>query len=517
MGYMGYEAPPTQGLPVVSPAHMLPVQVAAREAIAPGVVSVRIVLPGTRQAPAPYLPGQFVTLALPTPRETLYRSYSLCGDGDMGNPWELAIKRMDGGAVSTYFYDSVKYGTLLYSSMPRGTFTLPPEPGPDMVLVMVAAGSGITPIMGMLRAIARMRPDDRPLVQLHYASRSWDDVIFGDELGAMDPNETWLRQWHYLSSERNRMTVDAVLRRASVFGARAHWYMCGAEGLKRELQAALSHYGVPSEQVHAEIFATRAGPAYRVAGRSDSNSGGQLTIEETGAVLDVRPSETILAALERHSYRPDFSCRAGACGACRLQVLAGQVDTAGESLSEAERDEGYVLSCIAHPLGDVTLASGGRPPAGVARRAGAGAGRTAAASRGAVRTLVRAGALAGVGALVLGSWNLTNHRPLSWGTASAAPPAPSSAPSGGATPGANSTSSSGTATPGASTTQSAGGGTTPSAAATPAGSGSGGQPQPTATTSAHAQPTPTPVPVAPTATPAPKPTPTCVSTPSKPC
>ena len=73
----------TQGaLPVAAPTNMLPVRVVQRVEIAPDVVSVLIVLPGTQQAPAPYLPGQFVTLALPTPRETLYRSYSLCGSGD---------------------------------------------------------------------------------------------------------------------------------------------------------------------------------------------------------------------------------------------------------------------------------------------------------------------------------------------------------------------------------------------------------------------------------------------------
>ena len=496
---MGYGEPPTQGLPVVSPAHLLPVQVSGREAVAPGVVSVRIVLPGTRQAPAPYLPGQFVTLALPTPRETLYRSYSLCGNGDMSQPWELAIKRIDGGAVSTYFYDSVRSGTLLYSSLPRGTFTLPADLRPDTVLVMVAVGSGITPIMGMLRAIASMPPPHRPLVQLHYASRSWEDVIFGDELDAMDPNTTWLRQWHYLSSERNRITVDAILRRAGNFGPRAHWYMCGAEAFKRDLQAWLSRSGVPSEQVHAEVFATRPGPAYRVSGSGASVSGGQMTIEETGAVLDVRPSETLLVALERHGYRPEFSCRAGACGACRLQLLAGQVDTIGEALSNTERDEGYVLGCIARPLGDVTLASGGRPPLGAERRTAAG-GRTGAASRGASKAFVRASALAGIGVVMLGSWNLTNHRPASWGTASAAPPQ-----SPAVTPGT-------TAAPGGTATQTTGTRPSPSATATPSG-----QAQPAPTTPSQVQPTPTPVRVAPTPTPAPKPTPTCVSTPSKPC
>jgi ferredoxin-NADP reductase len=146
---------PKRAVPVVAPAHMLPVQVVDRTEIAPDVVSVFIVLPGTRQAPAPYLPGQFVTLALPTEDDTLYRSYSLCGDGSVSKPWELTIKRVNEGAVSTYFYEHVDRGTLLYASIPRGTFTLPADLSPEMVLSFVAVGSGITPIRGMLRALAR--------------------------------------------------------------------------------------------------------------------------------------------------------------------------------------------------------------------------------------------------------------------------------------------------------------------------------------------------------------------------
>jgi ferredoxin-NADP reductase len=260
---------------------MLPVQVIRREEIAPGVVSVFIVLPGTMQAPAPCLPGQFVTLALPTPRETLYRSYSLCGDGDASRPWELRIKRLQLGAVSPSFYQSVHEDTLLFARLPRGTFTLPAHIGLAMVLVMIAMGSGITPIMGMLRALARMPEDDPPLVHLHYASKSPTDVIFGDELLDMDPDQIWLRQEHYLSSRGQRMTVDAILSRTGTLARKAHWYVCGAETLTMELRERSSRLRVPEGQIHSEVCATQpAGPAYRLA--EGAGTGGRLRIIETG-------------------------------------------------------------------------------------------------------------------------------------------------------------------------------------------------------------------------------------------
>ncbi|HEU5347482.1 MAG TPA: 2Fe-2S iron-sulfur cluster-binding protein [Ktedonobacterales bacterium] len=480
----------TRGLPVAAPTNMLPVQVIARDIIAPDVVSIQIVLPGTSQAPAPYLPGQFVTLALPTQRETLYRSYSLCGDGDSSRPWELTIKRMQLGAVSNYFYQSVQPGTLLYASLPRGTFTLPSRVSPDMAFVFIATGSGITPLVGMLRALKHLPEEERPLVQLHYASRTPDDIIYRDELAEMDLNRTWLRQRHYLSSQGHRMTVDEVLDYAGPMATRAHWYMCGADDLKTELQAELEAMGVPVRQIHTEVFASQHGAAYRVAQSATATEPSDMFIADTGDALTVEPGETILAALERNGYRPESNCRAGICGACKLRILEGEVDQQGEILSAAEKADGYVLSCIAHPQGQVTLASGGRPPAGVARRkiAGVGGGRSAPAVLG-----VRVAALIGVSALLYGSWTLTNHQPDSW--VSAAPAAQQTAPAN-ASPGAATTVTSGV-TPAASGSGGAGGGSVPTA--TTAASGSGGQTSPA------------PVP---TATAKPKPAPTATSTPS---
>lgn len=489
----------TRALPLAAPTNMLPVQVIAREEIAPDVVSVQIVLPGTSQAPAPYLSGQFVTLALPTQRETLYRSYSLCGDGDPSRPWELTIKRVQMGAVSNYFYQSVQQGTLLYASLPRGTFTLPARLDPEMALVFVATGSGITPLMGMLRAIQRMPEPERPLVQLHYASRTPDDIIYGDELDEMDPDRIWLRQRHYVSSAGHRMSVDMLLDYAGPLAKRAHWYMCGADNLKRELQAELEAMGVSPRQIHTEVFASQHAPAYRLTQSATSTEPSDLFIADTGDAVNVEPGETLLAALERNGYRPDSNCRAGICGACKLRILEGDVDQQGEILSPSEKANGFVLSCIAHPQGQVTLASGGRPPSGTTRRSvpGVRGGRPSGTVFG-----VRTATLVGASVLLVGAWNLTNHQPDSWAAAAAGaqPTAPADV-----SPGAT-TAPSGTVAPGTIPTVGNTGGTggtggaVPTATKPSSGGSGGGAPAPTAT------PKPTP-----------KPTPVCKSTPSKPC
>jgi ferredoxin-NADP reductase len=407
--------------------------------------------------------------------------------------------------IGNYFYTHVVQGTLLYSSLPRGTFTLPVTIEPELCLVMVAAGSGITPIMGMLRFLTRLPAAQRPFVHLHYASKSVEDIIFGDELADMDREGEWLRQWHYLSSERNRMTADAILARSGALATRADWYLCGPEPLKHELQAQLGRLGAAGEYVHSEVFATTPGAAYRVEGRDGSEAGGSIRVADTGEEFEVSPQETLLAALERQGYRPSFSCRMGACGDCKLRVLDGQASPVGEILSASERAAGYVLGCLAQPMGAVTLASGGQPPVGVRRVASAIPDPVMAAGRGATR-LARVAALAGASVLLFGALGLTNHRPASWDTVQAAAPStqtagPAATTAASVTPGSSSASGGKATVTATGSGTGGGGGTSPTATA---GGGTGGGTSPTAT------PTATPKP-------APKPTPTCVSTPSKKC
>ncbi len=476
------------------PANMLAMQVVNRQNVARDAVSLFLAVPRTLRPPAGYVPGQFVTLAIPTPTETLYRSYSLCGAGLSSEPWEITVKRVHRGRISNYLCDSVPVGSILYVSMPRGVFTLPQPLRRDVPIIFVAAGSGITPIRGMLRALSLMPPTHRPQVQLHYAAASPEEIIYRDELAAMDPQRAWLHQWVYLSSQGQKLTPDVVASYAGPILRRAHWYICGPDALRSDMGAMLAHKGVHPAQVHVEVFATQRqapGGLFSLA-MPGHGPAVQMTIQETQAALDVRGGETVLAALERHGYQPDFSCRSGTCGACKLRLLAGRVEQSGAvALTPAEKSAGFILSCVAHPRSDITLLSGGRPPSR----------RFLVLPRAVPRTLVRAGSTLAVAALLLGTWQLTNHRPAgSAAGVTAAPPATATPVSGaGSPPTAIPTD---TPFPTETPTPVFGGNPGPTATDTPA---------PVATDTPAPSPTDTPTPVA-TDTPVPlPPTPTVVT------
>ena len=196
------------------------VQVIRHDVIAPNVVTLSLAQPGTRQAPGPYLPGQFITLVIPGNNGNIYRSYSLCGSGNPRDPWEITLKRIPGGVVSNYLFDSVTVGMILHTLPPRGAFILPASLRPEQTFVFVAVGSGITPIRGLLRAIAALPPGSRPHAQLHYASRSAQETIYRDEILKLN----WLSQKHYLRTEGPRVTPYQIFGNAYPLPRDAQWY-----------------------------------------------------------------------------------------------------------------------------------------------------------------------------------------------------------------------------------------------------------------------------------------------------
>ncbi len=398
-------------------ARTITVQVTAVTPAARNAVTFTLARPGTHGAPGPYRAGQFITLTIPTASGTpLYRSYSLCGDGSADAPWQITVKRTAGGRVSNYLIDRIRPGMALQSSQPQGSFTMTQRPHPDVPYIFVAGGSGITPVFAMLRALARMAPAERPRVTLHYAYHGPEDAIFGRKLAALDPQRTWLTQRHYMTTQGQRLDPARIVAALGSEAMQAQWYVCGPAALRHELEAAATSHGVPATHLHAEVFAS---PSVRRAGRSPhAGKAARIRLADSGAVLNAQPGETLLETLERSGYRPDFSCRAGACATCRLRVLSGRVCASGENnaLTPDERAQGYVLSCVAEPEGDLTLATAGRRVAAPQAASTGGARRPTAAARLAARRGLRAGVAAAAIGVFAGMWGLTH---ISSATASA--------------------------------------------------------------------------------------------------
>ena len=343
----------------------------------PDAVTIHMEAPG-RQTIAS-APGQFLTLILPCGPggKKERRAYSLSSTPSEAPRLSVTVKRVTGGLVSNYLLDTVRVGQQLEAMAPLGNFTLSTNPGAARSLVLVGAGSGITPLMSMLKAALRDEP--RSQVLLVYGNRNEESVIFAEQLRQLEAQSGGRLQIEHVYSQptgpvathqhTGRLNRTMLLRileqRHQMPPAQAEYFLCGPDGMMAEARSALELLGVPESRIRRESFVAAADTQEAAAAQpnghgdvSDADDDGQIVTrtvtvnyEGTEYQFEVKPSQTILeAALDLDIDLP-YSCQAGLCTACRGKCLSGKVHLdEREGLSDSEMKQGYVLVCVGHPL-----------------------------------------------------------------------------------------------------------------------------------------------------------------------
>ena len=345
----------------------------------PDAVTIHLEAPDRQ--PIASQPGQFLTLILPCGPggKTERRSYSLSSTPADAPRLAVTVKRVVGGLVSNYLLDTVRVGQQLEALPPLGNFTRPTDPAAVRSLVLVGAGSGITPLMSMLKATLQTEP--RSQVLLIYGNRTEESVIFREQLRQLEaqaggrlrvehvysqPSAEVGARPHTHTGRLNRTMLLRILeQRHAAPVAQADYYLCGPEGMMNEARAALDLLAVPAERIHRESFVAAADSTEAAAAQpnghgavsdaadDDASATRRVTVLYEGSEyeFDVAPAQTILdAALDLDIDLP-YSCQAGLCTACRGKCLTGKVHLdEREGLSDSEMAQGYVLVCVGHPL-----------------------------------------------------------------------------------------------------------------------------------------------------------------------
>ncbi len=328
-------------------------------------VSVALEVPASLQPSFRYAPGQHLTLRTVIDGEEVRRTYSLCSAPHEGC-WRIAIKRVAGGKFSTWAHTQLRAGMSLDVMPPMGSFVLPSDFA-GKAFVAFAAGSGITPIMSMVKTV--LTQDDRASFLLFYGNRTTDSIIFLEELEAL--KNKYLSRfslYHLLSREHpgaelffGRLTAEKLRQFAGKLFMPLEidgYYLCGpgdmAQNLKRTLVEELE---VPASHVHYELFSV---PGQRRAAKGKEQKDDRLvassliTATLDGQTFDFslrQKGQTILdAALQAGADLP-FACKGGVCCTCKAKVLEGQVAMdVNYGLEADEVAAGYVLTCQSHPL-----------------------------------------------------------------------------------------------------------------------------------------------------------------------
>lgn len=277
----------------------------------------------------------------------------------------VTIKRLPGGVISNYLCDTTKPGDVFETLEPLGTFVPKLDPKNQRRVVLIGAGSGITPLISMAKSILHV--EQQTDVWLFYGNRTRSSIIFEKELNELVQRSggqfrvTYLlsqpeADWTGLSGRLNQSAILKLLEELPLDDVRrTEFYICGPDGLMDEARGALRILNVPTDQVHKESFATSSHETHGevVAEEPSGSSTPEVTVLYEGSEykFTVEPHQSILeAALELDIDLP-YSCQAGMCTACMGRCISGKVHLDEEDgLAESELQAGYILTCVAHPL-----------------------------------------------------------------------------------------------------------------------------------------------------------------------
>lgn len=311
-------------------------------------------------AAMPRLAGQHLTFRTRIDGQDVRRSYSICSAP--GAPLAVGIRRLSGGLFSSWANDELAVGDRLEVTAPTGEFILATERDAARHHVAIVAGSGITPVLSMVRAVMEEEPGSR--FSLMYGNRTGQSVMFLDELDELKsryPDRFEL--FHVLSREEQLVPalngrIDAEklswlcdrLDGVDVAG----WYLCGPRGLVDLARSELVNRGVAEGLIHDELF--YAGEVAPATVATDDEEGATVRFTLAGRTSTVKVAFDGAPILDHVlSVRPDgpYSCRSGACASCRAVVTKGEVEMERNwSLGEDEVARGHVLTCQAHPTSD---------------------------------------------------------------------------------------------------------------------------------------------------------------------
>lgn len=295
-----------------------------------------------------YLPGQFLTLHIPGSPE-VSRCYSLSSAPGLDSNLQVTVKRTVAGYASNWLCDNAVPGMRLSSRRPSGRFT--PKRW-DVDLVLAAAGSGITPVMSILRT-ALAEHGNR--VRLLYANRNADATIFSDQLSALEARyRDRLTVIHWLESDSG-LPIAAELE--PLFGdvTSAEAFLCGPAPFMEIAAAALAAKGLDSHLIHKEQFVSLSTEAFEVAPADSVTGAATATVDIDGEEHTVAwPRESVLLdVLLAKGIDAPYVCREGNCGGCAYTLRTGEVSMrVNDALDEYELDHGVRLACQSIPVTD---------------------------------------------------------------------------------------------------------------------------------------------------------------------
>ncbi|HVS42310.1 MAG TPA: 1,2-phenylacetyl-CoA epoxidase subunit PaaE [Candidatus Dormibacteraeota bacterium] len=336
-------------------------RVAAVEPLTEDSVTITFDVPDALRDAYDFVQGQHVSVRCRVAGDELRRNYSICTPAGSG-VLRIAVKRLEGGAFSSYAHSRLRAGDVLEVMTPTGRFHTALDPARARHHAFIAAGSGITPVLSLLATTLEVEPRSR--VTLLYGNRTTASIMFLEEL--CDLKNRHPARFHLvnvlsrerqesellsgrLDPERLSRVLDALVDPAGV----DEWFVCGPRAMIDGARVTLVARGVDAAHVHGELFHAGADPSPPLppAATAEGTSRVTVVLDGRSSTFELAPGgERILDAALRVRGDAPFACRDGVCGTCRARVLEGAVTMdRNHALEPSEVDAGFVLACQSHP------------------------------------------------------------------------------------------------------------------------------------------------------------------------
>jgi ring-1,2-phenylacetyl-CoA epoxidase subunit PaaE len=328
--------------------------------------SLRFEVPAGLEEAFRFKAGQHLTLRADIGGEEVRRNYSLCVAPDEGQ-LKVTVKRIAGGVFSNWVGDRLKAGDSIDVMTPHGSFTIDFNSTKSRRYVAFAGGSGITPVISLIKTALKIEPDSR--FTLFYGNRDSNSVIFLEELAAIkDRHLGRFELYHFLSDEEGDVelfngmldrehvdaSIDELVREPEQIDG---WFICGPGPMMDAAESALTDRRIAKECIHIERFLAgrpSAALAAQMAQLQEKAAGLTLSVTLDGRTRKVEFSQANILDSAREAGLPaPFACKAGVCATCRAKVTKGKVEMAARyGLTDEEIAAGYVLTCQSVPLGE---------------------------------------------------------------------------------------------------------------------------------------------------------------------
>lgn len=341
----------------MSAFHQLPVKEIQRST--PNSVIVSLDIPETLKETFRFTAGQYITIKKEMKGKELRRSYSICSTPESG-VLEVGIKKTNDGTFSRFANDELREGDLLEVHPPEGRFVFTPEKGSMRNIIAFAAGSGITPVMSIMKTVLEEEPGSRFV--LVYGNKSAEETMFYKEIMTLKEKHPDRFSLHFIFSrtqEENslfgrieRATILHILKnkhRAQDFDA---FYLCGPEGMIRNVTEVLQENNIEKERILFELFVT-AEPEAETAIAPDGKTSVTVMLDEVETTFVMDKNQRVLDAALKEKLDAPYSCQGGICSSCMARLKEGKVTMVqNQILTDGEIEEGFILTCQSHPVTD---------------------------------------------------------------------------------------------------------------------------------------------------------------------